>query len=539
MTTRLRPNTCSPLALARASALAIIVAVAGRAWAVPLAPGGSVAMPGASGPPGTVIRDSLVPFTIIDGFGLSRTGFVQDRVVRLSDGTLSFEPRIRDVAGTSGLGISRVVREGMGSFLTDVDYSASGLGTSAPTNCARSGDGDNLDYSLAFAPVFGGGSSRFFWAITDADQFTTTGGRMTLTLEDGRSATIIVAAPIIDTTPPNVSITSPSPESCICPGMVNITGLACDPESDLTYVVRARRSSGSDGTGWIFIDAATTERCSPGTLATWNTTGLPNGDYIILVEAINEVGLTASAAIEVHLDTEPNPATIRTPEDTAIIGGNMCLDGSVGGGCFTNYRVDYRPTSGGAYLPVDGGSPVYTRGVTNDPFAFWNTPTVLDGNYQVRVRTTDFCSRTADTTHIYEVDNTAPVAEITSVMPCDWISGLVDIKGRVFDKNIGSWVLEYTGGGSRGWTRIASGTDNIPAGGTIAVWDTTSLERCAYTLRLRASDKALVGCVAPSGNSATDMASINVGCEVDLNSDGLLDIFDFLDFSNKFDAGCP
>lgn len=514
-----------------------LATLAGQALAVPLAPGGSVSLSGDFSP-GSVVRDSLVPFTIIDRFGLTRTGFVQDRVVRRADGSLAFQPRIRDVGGSSGAGIVRVVREGMAGFSTDVDYDPSGSGTAAPTNCLRSGDGDNLDYSFAFAPVFGGQSSKHFFAKTDADQFTTTGGRMTLILEDGRSTTIAVAAPVIDTTPPNVSITSPSPESCVCPGMVNIRGLACDAESDLIYTVRVRRSGDTGGTGWMFIDGSSTERCSAGTLATWNTAGLPGGDYIILVEAINQVGLTASAAIEVRLDTAANPAVIRTPETDTIIGGTICLDGSVGGSCFTSYTVDYRPTTGGAFLPVDGTTPVYTRGVTNDPFANWNTRTVADGKYEVRVRVTDICGRAANTTHTYEVDNTPPVAEITSLTPCEWVNGVVEISGEVFDKNLSSWVLEYTGGSSRGWTRIASGTDNIRAGDLIAKWDTDGLDRCAYTVRLRAGDKARVGCIAPSGHSTGDMVSVNVGCEADLDGNGRLDIFDFLMFSNLFDAGC-
>lgn len=515
-----------------------LAATAGQALAVPLSPGGSVTLPGSAGPPGTVVRDTIVPFQVRNSFGLIvLQGEVQDRVIRTASGALSFQPRIRNVSGPSAFGISRVVREGMDDFTTDVDWHTPGLGSSAPSSCSRSGDGDMLDYSFSFAPIFPGGDSRFFRSQTDADQFDLS-GQMTIQLESGLSTTIVVSAPVIDTTPPNVSITSPSPESCVCPGMVDIRGLACDPESDLSYTVRVRRSGDAGGTSWTLVNASSSERCSASSLASWNTAGLPGGDYIILVEAINQVGLTASAAIEVRLDTAANPAVIRTPADETIIGGTICLDGSVGASCFTSYTVDYRPTTGGPFLPVDTSTPVYTRAITNDPFANWNTRTVADGKYEVRVRVADICGRAANTNHIYEVDNTAPIAEITSVTPCEWITGLVDIKGQVFDKNINSWVLEYTGGGSRGWTRIASGTGNVSAGDTIAIWDTTSLARCAYTVRLRAGDKARVGCVAPSGNAASDMVSVNVGCEVDLNGDGTLDIFDFLEFSNKFSAGC-
>lgn len=522
-------------------ALAALCAAASPVLAVPLSPGDRVTLPGSCVGGGVIIRDTLVPFTIIDSFGATLSGSVQDRVVRRADGTLSFEPRIRNVTGSSARSITIVDRTGFSSFATDVDWSTCSLGLGAPTEATRTGDGNRITYDFNFASVFRGQESRFFRATTDADQFALN-GRMTLQLSDGTSTTITVAAPIIDTTPPNVRITSPNPESCVCPdaqGLVAISGLACDPESDMTYRVRIRRSSDADGTGWTELTPTTTERCSVGTLARWNAAGQPDGEYIVLLEAMNEVGLVSSAAIEFRLNTIVSPASIRTPVDMQIIGGNSCLDGTIGEDCFSTYRVDYRPASGGAYSPVDSASPVYTSRVINDPIAFWNTRTVLDGNYQVRVRVTDICGSNADLTLNYEVDNTAPVAEISSLVPCEWVNGIFEVRGEIFDKNIASWVLEYTGGTSRGWTRIASGNDNITAGGLIAQWDTTGLERCAYTVRLRASDKARVGCAAPTGNTTHDMVSVNVGCEADLDGNGVLDIFDFLMFSNIFGAGCP
>ncbi|MFI4917813.1 MAG: hypothetical protein ACIAS6_15070 [Phycisphaerales bacterium JB060] len=529
---RLRPSVLIAAALTLA---------AGQAMAVPIPPGGASTLPGTTGPGGSIIRDSLIPFTIRDAGGsVIMRGNVQDRVVRTATGALSFEPRIRDVTGSTAFGISRVTREGLDDFFTDVDWSPSGLGIAAPTFATRSGDGDTLDYAFSFSPVFTGSSSRFFRAVTDADQYSLT-GRMTLQLENGLSTTIQVAAPIIDTTPPDVRITAPDPESCVCQTVFNsIEGVICDDESDITsWTIRARRSGDAGGTDWFVIDTGSLEFCTPTTITNWDTTSVPAGEYIIELEARNEVGLVSTAAIEVRVNGGASPASIRTPEDGQIIGGNTCLDGTIGEDCFSNYRVDYRPATGGAFLPVDDTKPVYSSRVINDPFAFWNTRAVLDGDYQVRVRVNDICSDNADVIRTYEVDNTAPVGRITSLTPCEWVNGKVEIKGEIFDKNIASWVLEYTGGSSRGWTRIASGSDNIPAGGVIAEWDTKGLERCAYTVRLRASDRARVGCVAPSGNTTHDMVSVNVGCEADLDGNGVLDIFDFLMFSNIFAAGCP
>ncbi|GIW74740.1 MAG: hypothetical protein KatS3mg103_1262 [Phycisphaerales bacterium] len=201
--------------------------------------------------------------------------------------------------------------------------------------------------------------------------------------------------------------------------------------------------------------------------------------------------------------------------------------------------MDYRPLGSGTYQPVDPAMPVYTSSVTTDPIASWDTRALTDGQYQVRVRVSDVCGNNADLLHTYEVDNTAPIARIDSLAPCSWIDGLVEIRGEVFDKNINAWVLEYTGADQRTWRTIASGSGNVPAGELLAVWDTTALPRCAYTVRLRATDKSRVGCLGIGSNSAADMVSVNIGCLVDLNGDGVLDIFDFLEFSNRFDAGCP
>ncbi|GIW74738.1 MAG: hypothetical protein KatS3mg103_1260 [Phycisphaerales bacterium] len=109
-----------------------------------------------------------------------------------------------------------MVRTGYEGFATDVDWCNCCIGFAAPTSASRSGDGENIDFSLSFAPVFRGQDSTFFGAITDARQFDLS-GRLTLYLEDGTSATVTVSAPVLDATPPQVRITSPAPESVRVP----------------------------------------------------------------------------------------------------------------------------------------------------------------------------------------------------------------------------------------------------------------------------------------------------------------------------------
>jgi hypothetical protein len=70
----------------RASLLtgALMLATVLSSAALPLLPGGSVALPGSPGKPATSVRDDLIPFHIRNGTGqLLLSGNVQDRVSRV------------------------------------------------------------------------------------------------------------------------------------------------------------------------------------------------------------------------------------------------------------------------------------------------------------------------------------------------------------------------------------------------------------------------------------------------------------------------
>jgi hypothetical protein len=176
--------------------------------------------------------------------------------------------------------------------------------------------------------------------------------------------------------------------------------------------------------------------------------------------------------------------------------------------------------------------------VLNDPLAGggWNTVGIADGNYELRVQGTDQCGHVATVTRIIKIDNTAPVALITSPVSCAPLSGTVAVMGTANDLNLAAWALQYTGGSQHGWVTIASG--NTPViNGLLGMWNTSGLPACDYTLHLVVGSNAIVSCDDPQ--NADYLVSVHtgsgpLGCPVDLNGDGDEDLMDFAMFQNCF-----
>jgi hypothetical protein len=186
--------------------------------------------------------------------------------------------------------------------------------------------------------------------------------------------------------------------------------------------------------------------------------------------------------------------------------------------------------------------PVYTATVINDPMAHWETVDLglADGGYLLRARANDDCGNTAVEMREVIIDNTWPTAEITSPEPCEYVEGEVAVTGTAFDANLASWTLQYTGGDASSWVTINSGATSIIEG-PLGTWDTTLLRPCAYTLRLRVTDQAVINCNNAIHHWSEYTVSVNVGAcgDFDVDDDGDVDLFDYYWFNQAFDGPHP
>jgi hypothetical protein len=501
-------------------------------FGVPLAPCGAV-VPPEEHPLAPVILDDLEGFEIWSAAGaLLYQGVLQVRVARV-DATdkLTFEYRIRDTQGGLNGVLTQIDTTDFSDFATDVSWREGG-GTQVPNLAVRSCDGSTVGFEFNVNPVYSGTESKFVEVETDAD-FYTTGGTATLRLITGESVVVPTYKPVTDDTPPEVAIASPAPLACVC-NPETIIGTVNDPEGLASWTLEYAAAGGG---AWVIIGDGTTPVID-GILAIWNTTALSQGYYLLRLSAENLVGLTSSTTIVVWVDKVFDSFDVRFPDPGDVIGGNTCVDGTMWDHCFDSYTVEYAPPPYTDYNPVDPGNPVYYSTVINDPFAHWETTEVADGPYRLRVEATDTCDNTEVALHDVIVDNTAPVAEITAPEECGYMTGTITVIGTANDANLASWSLQYTGGDATGWVTIASGSSAV-INNVLGYWNTSNLRLCAYTLRLVVADSAVLDCNHALHHWTEYTTSVIIGCEGDLDMNGMINLSDLAALLAHYGETCP
>ncbi len=301
----------------------------------------------------------------------------------------------------------------------------------------------------------------------------------------------------VDGTPPVARIDNPAFHACAC-GTVNVMGEACDDDGAFgMYKLEYRHV---DDPKWTLINSSIYFACNGGhKLGEWDTSSLPKGGwYYVRLTVTNACGLMSSATTVVFVDRAFDTIDLRYPGTGQVVrGSQVCLDGTVWDAwCGEKFTVEYRELPAGAWKPVGAGT--YPCCVANDPLTppgdRWNTAVIPDGDYELRVEGIDQCGNTLTVTRAVVVDNTAPTAVITSPANCVSVQGQVPIQGTANDANLRDWVLEYTGGDANNWVTITGPKTAPIVNGLLGTWNTTGLRPCAYTIRLRVWDNAVLDC---------------------------------------------
>jgi hypothetical protein len=352
--------------------------------------------------------------------------------------------------------------------------------------------------------------------------------------EQGESIDDLTFLP--DTTPPVINVTAPADDACVCGNStVLVQGSVCDPDG--VYVGdRLEYSTQPDGP-WTLISSSTGALCSGGALYGWNASALPSGHYYLRLTSTNQDGWSTSEVRRIFLDKNPPNIDLRSPASgppTPIYASTVCLDGSVGNeGCSSpTWSVQWRAGSAGAWNTLS----TQTSSVTNDPLGSWNVASLADGPYQLRIVATDQCSQTTELTgRNVIIDNTPPIANISSPLNCEELGGTVIIRGTAFDANISGWALQVVGGNWNSWQTIATGTTNI-VNGILGSFSTAAQPQCQYALRLVVNDRAITGCGGGVQSrefiTTFDISQPGQCDDIDFNNDGLFpsddDLISFL-----------
>ncbi len=290
---------------------------------------------------------------------------------------------------------------------------------------------------------------------------------------------------VIDNTAPTAAITSLHDGDYVKQA-VDVLGSALDQNLD-KYIIDISEGQCGSAFKWASIKTGTTS-VQDGTLAAWQALP-PDGDYCAGLTAIDKVGQTAEAKVNVKVDTHP-------PAAPALSGNKK-------------NKADAQLTWTGNTEPDIAGYNVYRSGqkintalVSGNEFLDQN---LAEGIHEYVVKAVDFAGweSLASNTVNLKIDLTGPTARIRSPQDGARISGALDIKGTVYSEDDFKQYRVYTGQGTSpaSWSLVR--TSPLPVSyGVLAQWDTLGLADGAYSIKLEAEDT--------SGNITSHQISVTI-----------------------------
>ena len=337
-----------------------------------------------------------------------------------------------------------------------------------------------------------------------------------------------------DSTPPEVEIDYPAPFDCVSDEII-VEGIVCDEDGayDRDYLEYMRTWPNPQSDWTLVREFIGSAVCESDTLYDWDTTEpeVTDGIYVLRVTAVNECEMVTSKEVTVYVDNDFDSINIETPATGAIVGGDICFDGTAWERtCFDHYVVQYRPSGGGAWSPIDSSNPVYNSTVTNNPLASWaDAPNLPDGNYYVVLA--GYTTTGASESHQIGVtlDNTPPIAEIVEPAICSALDGDVEFYGTAYDAHFSRYELQYLNPATLTWTNIIPPGISPVVDGTLGMWDVSGLPPCYYVVRLRVWDDAVLDICGDVGRHRKDhYLAVAVGDPRpgDLDGDGDVDFDD-------------
>ena len=184
------------------------------------------------------------------------------------------------------------------------------------------------------------------------------------------------------------------------------------------------------------------------------------------------------------------------PAAAQTVQGNVPIVGRAATPGFQRYVVEW---GRGATPDVWVRIRTSTTAVASGVLASWDTVSIPNGDYTVRVVLTDeergelrfSVPVVIDNGELGAEDDLAPWTQITAPLAVGTLAGTVDVIGSAFSGELVEAVLEVGAGlAPQEWTRLARST--IPQfNSRLARWDTTAAPDGVYTLRVTVLDRRL------------------------------------------------
>ncbi len=319
--------------------------------------------------------------------------------------------------------------------------------------------------------------------------------------DDAAHTSTAIIPVTVDNLPPEARITSPVSNRSLS-GVISIRGQASDKNMEsyrLTWTqdvvsptYAGRMPALPEDTAWQLIASEEIYKSNLTVEQTWDSSAV-YGMTTIRLEVSDRAGNTATSDVTIQLEnTSAKPITsITSPVAGAVIAGIRRITGTASDSSFEGYRLDF-----GAGDQPSEWTEIITQStpVTEGKLASWDTTTLSDGKYTLRLTAMDTNGYTSSVSIPVIVDNSRPVAVIyppASLVRGKWIAaGDVDIIGTATDVNFDNYIVEFGVGNAPGeWTSIEGSSDQQVQDGILRTWSTAG-SNGGYTLRLTVTNEA-------------------------------------------------
>ena len=217
---------------------------------------------------------------------------------------------------------------------------------------------------------------------------------------------------LVDTTLPVAIITLPD-EGAYINGetAVDIIGTANDTNFK-NYKLELKDFSGD----WIEIENSF-HPVQDGTLGLLSISDMEDGNYIIKLTVIDNASNVNYAKTNITIDNTPPTAIITKPQEGTLINGPVDITGTANDANFKNYSIEWKNTTVDR-LEIKNSAGYVSGGI----LAAWDTTTMEDGDYSIKLTVTDIASNVNYAKTNITIDNTPSDIIITNASNSTFIN---------------------------------------------------------------------------------------------------------------------
>ncbi|MFC1855140.1 Ig-like domain-containing protein, partial [Thermodesulfobacteriota bacterium] len=313
-------------------------------------------------------------------------------------------------------------------------------------------------------------------------------------IDFGGNVTEVVTDYTVDNTSPYAWITDPVDGGAVNTAF-NVT--ADTNNSDIAEIMFYIKADNE-----ITWDSVGSSTSAPYTISL-DSSNYNHGDYNLKGVAKDNAGNEDlyPNSITFLIDKNPPTSFVSAPYADSYVKGTISVTASSNDLDIGSIKIYYRTASVTTWtLLTDDNTLPYNISL--------DTTTLSDGFIYLQSVATDTGGlvELIPTETMIVIDNTLPSVSLTSPQQSEIIGGVYDIIGTAADINLDTYKVEYRVVGDTNFTEIINTTNSSITDGVLAVFDTTSLIRGDYEIRLTGTDK--------SGNSRFVESTIAVRNDV-------------------------